>query len=342
MLNTDNEILLNIVLRLVEIFKFNERFLLSHYNEIRDNYKVILFLLKVCKYLSDDDKKHFKESIKTFINSILIKKTQYVIISDINELTHLFFMLSESFFKIDYYSDFINFNNHNYVKILKNYERDNVLLINLKTHCIDKNKRFLIISNELYDELINIPLSYNEIYERVLIKGFKLKKPYKRGSFYFISDLKREFESYNNKVKINLNEFYYSDYNSDFNSDNYIKSLIDEYYNYYSHNNEFNEFIEFIQYYKKLNIIDDERESIQTNERDYYSLVCYIQTINYIESIKVYNTFDKLSKDKTLFYLNELKDKNLKYDINMIEILLKREFFNSNKHLKNIRELLKL
>lgn len=324
----------NIVVELNVVFGFNMKFLNNNFDKISNNIPIFEKIFSFIKYGGMANNK----ALKNFIKFMIMSGEKYHLISGFNDLAAFGIGYNKAFGFIDFKSDILGFNKGLYCKVLRNsYTKGNCLMLNIKSPHVDINNRYYIIPDEIYQTVFREE-AVNPIFDRVMIKTFKLHSSRSRGipqsTLYF------EFNQYKNKVKINHEEYYNED-------NNYIRYLVNIFFDYYNNGNTtFEAFIEFLEHEKGIRTYNDfkkeykdqvtieefiEHENTIQHGNDLINLVFYLQTINFIEN-------NLKGHDRKLRNIKELQEKKLRFNKDIILFIFKD--INS-RDLNKLREFLK-
>lgn len=318
----------NIIAFIIQLFDLNGLFVVKKYNE--NNNKAYEKIIK-CLLFNDFYKNSYmvSDSLKKFVYNSLFKRELLTILDNERDITD--FIIAYNYFR-GYIPFKKSYESHkfNYISVI-GIKNNRFLFVSIKSEVIDKCKTYIIVNTDLYESVMNdydITDYYKEfkldILNNCLIKDNKLR-PYKT-KYLNLESLIDIFYSYKKSVKID-NETYSLKLN-EFDNESYFRYLVSDFFDYYSQTDSLKEFYEYLTDYKglKLNMTLNEwlNTKIETYDYDYISLVYYIQFISFIESNKsLYtNSITFLEYKKFLEYITELKDKNIKFDKQLISFIL--------------------
>lgn len=317
-----------IIALIIKIFDFKSMFVVKKYDEKNNKaYEKIIKCLLFNSYYKDSFL--VSNELKKFIQNSLFKRESLVLLDNERDITD--FIIAYNYF-IGFVPFKKSYESHkfNYISVIgeKNYK---FLFISIKSDIIDKCKTYIVCNKDLYDYVLNdydIYESFKEfkldIFNNCLIKDNKLR-PYKTHTISLekIIDI---FYTYKKSIKID-NESYTLKTN-EFDNESYLRFLVSDFYDYYAIKNSLNEFYEYLTDYKGLKLDMTLNEwfdlKIKSNNYDYISLVYYIQFITFIKNNKhLYkDSFTFLEYQTFLSYIEELKEKNIKFDKNLILFIL--------------------
>lgn len=337
----------NIIAYIIKIFDLNSIFVVKKYNE--SNNKSYEKIIK-CLLFNDFYKDSYLVSneLKKFIYNSLFKKESLILLDNERDITD--FIIAYNYFRgfIEFKKSYES-HKFNYIKVI-GIKNNKFLFVSIKSEIIDKCKTYIIVNKDLYDSVMNnydITDNYKEfkldIFNNSLIKDKKLR-PYETKCLN-LESLIDIFYSYKKSLKID-NETYTLKLN-EYDNESYLRYLVSDYYDYYSIKNSLNEFYEYLTDYKglKLNMTLNEWFNLKTEtyDYDYISLVYYIQFINFIKTNKsLYkDSFSFTEYKKFLNYITELKDKNIKFNKDLILFILdnKTNILFKNKYREFIESL---
>ena len=337
----------NIIAFIIQLFDLNGLFVVKKYNE--NNNKAYEKIIK-CLLFNDFYKNSYmvSDSLKKFIYNSLFKRELLTILDNEKDITD--FIIAYNYFR-GYISFKKTYESHkfNYISVLGT-KNNKFLFVSIKSEIIDKCKTYIILNTDLYESVMNnydLTDSYKEfkldILNNSLIKDKKLR-PYKTKCLN-LESLIDIFYSYKKSVKID-NETYSLKLN-EFDNESYFRYLVSDFFDYYSKTDSLKEFYEYLTDYKglKLNMTLNEwiNTKIETYDYDYISLVYYIQFISFIESNKsLYtNSITFLEYKKFLEFIIELRDKNIKFDKQLISFILdnKTHILFKNKYKEFLESL---
>lgn len=293
-----------------------------HFESIELNYKPLSLILKGIKYGS-----RVSKDLKNFVRGIIIKDKAFEVVS--NNLHHVALAYNE---KIGYfeYNKAYESTKYNYISIIKNSYTDNMAILSIKGHLVDKSKIYFVLSSELMNELFfNDFEVVNESYDRKMIKDLHLKVPKaNRGISYEL--LSYEYSHYKSQIKVNHETYYLNNsYDNSYDPVGYARYLVATYTDYNTSNASFEGFLAFLEN-EGVTVFNDQNKGYegQINLDEYiehelalnkgYELVNFIyynQVISYIE--KNYKGYDN-----RLFKLKELRD-GFKFDKTVVALLFK-------------------
>lgn len=314
-----------IIAFIIEMFDLNSIFVVKRYNEKNNKAfeKVIKTLLfndfyKGSYMVSDD--------LKKFVRNSLFRNETFVLLETEKDITD--FILAYNTFR-----GFISFkkayesHKFNYLQLL-GVNGSKFLFLSIKSEIIDKCKTYIVVNSDLYDSIMNDYDIYGsfedfklDIFTNSLIKDKHLKVPkaYKLN----LESLIDIFYSYKKSIKIN-NETY-TIKNSEFDNYSYLRFIVSEYFNYYSEKGSLKEFYSYLTDEKGFNLDMTLNEwfdlKIKGSNKDYISLVYYIQLLQFLNSKKyLYNKsiYLKVEYDKLYSYIKELSDNNKTFDKKVI------------------------
>ena len=331
-----------IVVELNIEFGFNIKFLNKYFDNICLN---ILPLEKILKFVRLGGS--ITNDLKNFVRFVIMNGEKYRLIGGFNALSAFAIGYNKHIGFLDFKTDILGFNKATYCKVLKNSYTKNCLMLNIKSQNIDINNRYFIVPNDMYETVFNDE-PVNEVFDRVMIKTFGLKIPYSKG--IPLSALLFEYEQYSEQIKINHDSYYLQD-------NNYLRYLVNIFFDYYGVEKDFKSFIDFlknrgIKVYNDLNqeyihqITLDQYFEHEVEVQKGFELINYVyynQLINFIKSNKgLYkDTFSFSEYEKFLKKIEELKEKNIKFNKNLILFILKKksDILFKNKYFDFIESL---
>ena len=294
----------------------------KHFESVELNYEPLSLIIKGVKYGS-----RVSDDLKNFVRGVIVKNKAFEVVS--NDLHHVALAYNE---KIGYfeYNKAYEATKYNYISIIKNKYGDNVAILSIKGHLVDKSKIYFILSSELMNDLFfNDFERVNELYDRKMIKDLRLKVPKaNKGISYEL--LAYEYEHYDKQIKVNHEAYYLNNaYDNAYDPTGYARYLVTTYTDYNTRNATFEGFLAFLEN-KGVTVFNDQNKGYegQINLDEYvehelalnkgYELVNFIyynQVIDYIE--KNYKGYDK-----RVFRLKELRD-GFKFDKTVVAFLFK-------------------
>lgn len=322
----------NIIVELNSVFGFDINFLNKNFDNIALNIPIFEKIFKFIKFGGIANNK----ALKNFIKFMVMNGEKYHLISGFNDLSVFGIGYNKHIGFIDFKTDLLGFNKGVYCKVFKNAYTKNCLMLNIKSPNVDINNRYFIVPNDMYNRVFNDE-PINELFDRVMIKTFNLKIPYTKKGLP-LSSLLFEYEQYEQKIKINHDLYYLED-------NNYLRYLVNIYFDYDYYNNKeysFNSFIEFLNNrgiktyndFKKEYInqitIDEYIEHEKTLKKGFnlINLIYYQQTIEFIKN-------NLKGHDKKLKHIEELKNKNLKFNKSIVLYIFKNINTSDLNKLKN-------
>lgn len=338
MIKKSYEKAINISILIEKVLNQDINILIKNIDYIKTNQDLILKILKL--YLKLDKNNQYK--IKPILNFIIMNKKDYIIINDIEKNLNFFKYLQNIGYFISYKKDLLNFNKGNYSKLIKCndysiYKKAPIIFIHLKTLTHDKDNRYFIIPEVMYNDykaLSNISCIKKDIHNDYIYydksylyhnKGGKIRTK----NNYNIKTINRSkliecLNQYYNYVYVNdntyKNMFIINDEYTDYlNLD--IFSLLHDYFSYYHKKISI---IEFLNQYN-IDIINDLEK---TNNNEYDNSTYYKVFIN--NDLKIIKSLNINEKDKTFlinlfeYFLNDIP--MLKYqDIKVIQASIKNK-----------------
>ena len=332
----------NVVVDLNVVFGFSMSFLNKHFDNIELNIVIYEKILKFIRFGGS-----VTNDLKNFVRFMIMNGEKYHLIEGFNALSAFAIGYNKSIGFINFKTDVLGFNKAVYSRVIKNNYTKNCLMLNFKSEVVDINNRYFIVPHDMF-EIVFDDAPINEIFDRVMIKTFKLKVPYsKRG--IPLSDLLFEYKQYSEKTKINHDTYYQQD--------SYLRYLVNIFFDYYNSGEcSFRNFTEFLRN-RGIRIYNDLKEYSGQITIDEYldhekeinkgfeliNTIYYTQLINFIKSKKgLYKHSITLSEyTKFLSFIIELKEKNIRFDKNLIIFVLnnKTQILFKDKYKKFIESL---
>lgn len=316
---------------IIKFFEFKSLFVVKKYNEKNNKaYEKIIKCLLFNEFYKGSPK--VSDDLKKFVYNSLFKRESLTVLDNEKDITD--FIIAYNRF-IGYIEFKRAYESHKFNYISVQGARDNkFLFLSIKSDIIDKNKTYVIVNTKLYDSVINdydLTESFKDykldVFNNSLIRDKKLR-PYENKTLS-LESLIDVFYSYKKAIKIN-NEIY-SLKKNEFDYESFYRFLVSDFFNYYSVIGSLKEFYSYLTENKglKLDLTLNEWFNLktETSNYDYISLIYYLQLIRFIESNKALykDTFTFYEYKKFLKFIIELKDKNIRFEKNLILFILENK-----------------